>query len=280
VAATALIAAALAAGLLLVLGNAHYNELVRAATGDGQFKPVFARLLGLPPGIGSHRMEALVRVVLPAAASAIWCGLLLANLWLGLKVVQVAGRLPRPAPQFLTMRYPAVFLLAGLLSVAAGFLPDMAGRAALCFAGGIAAAYLLLGFVIVRVLTEGLTWQAFLFVLLAVAAVFFGRATLAAMIGAGIADAVSSAKVRGHRPPPRRAALQPLEYRLYQRSLTWKSFCWNASAASARWATWSKSRTATRAIFCCPRARRCAPRRKAGCASSASVSIWKPTTSN
>jgi hypothetical protein len=201
VAATALIAGALAAGLMLVLGDQHYYGLVRAAVSDAHFKALFARFLGLPPGIASHRIEMPAYVILPAAMSALWCGLLLTNLWLGLKVVQVAGRLARPAPQFMAMHFPAVFLLAGLLCTGAGFLPGMGGRAALCFAGGFAAAYLLLGFVIVCVLTARLTWQAFLFVLLAAAFTFFGRATLAVMIGAGIADTVFNFRKIPRTPP-------------------------------------------------------------------------------
>ncbi len=201
VAATAVIAGMLAAGLMVALGDDHYRGLVRAAVSDGQFKALFARFLGLPAGIASVRIEAPANVILPAAVSALWCGLLLINLWLGLKVVQVAGRLPRPAPQFLAMRFPAAFLLAYVLSVAAGFLPGMGGRVALCFAGGFAAAYLLLGLVVFRVLTDRLTWQAFLFVLLAVAALFFGRATLAAVIGAGVADAVFNFRKLPRTPP-------------------------------------------------------------------------------
>jgi hypothetical protein len=200
--AAALAAACFSACLFLLLGSERYGAMISAAAANENINALFLRLPGVPLGLTAPETKALLYVSLPAAFSAAWCGVLLLNLWAGLRTVHMSARLPRPAPLFLHMRFPLTILLACAVSTAAGLLlPDLAGRVALCFAGAFAAAYLILGLAVLCVLTEGMTWQVPVFIGVAAIGVMFRLPAVAVLIAFGAADSVFNFRRIPRKPP-------------------------------------------------------------------------------
>ena len=208
-------------------------------------------------------LTELALTLLPAATAVSWMAALLFNLWLAARITLASGRLQRPWPDLAAITFPPGTPLLLAASTAASFAPGMLGLAAAGFAGSFYLAYVLLGLAVVH---------------------YTARTQLAPV---RLVGTLRRARPYQHRPvapdrdprahraddlvaPTHRSAA--IRRALHLNSPEWqpkakrrsqcKSSCCNASASSARWATSSPSRTATRATTCCRRRRPCAPTRR------------------
>ena len=131
-----------------------------------------------------------------------------------------------------------------LLAVAtgAGFLAGLPGLIAAGFAGPLFFAYVLLGLAVVHFVTRGRPWRPF--ALWALYASLFVMNTVASLAIAllGLAEAIWP--MRKISPPPQRSAADLIagsahtySTRIEKEISKCRSFCFSASAASARWAT-------------------------------------------
>lgn len=97
--------------------------------------------------------------VLPAASAMSWMASLLFNLWIAGRVTLASGQLGRPWPELAAITYPRSTPLAFGLMLLGTMLAGYAGLAAAAFAGGLFAAYLLLGLAIIHYTTRGQVWR-------------------------------------------------------------------------------------------------------------------------
>ena len=147
-------------------------------------------------------------------------------------------------------------------------LAALSAAIAFCFSGGLLAmlaqivtaalmmAYALTGFAVLHTLTLALKSRALWLGCTYAVVVVFGWLALLAMAALGLADAVFGLRQRylqGEAAAPPRVLNSYLQLNLHRHHLKgeriWKSFCWNASPSSARWAKSSASRTDLPAIF-------------------------------
>jgi hypothetical protein len=139
--------------------------------------------------------------VLPAASAMSWMGSQLFNLWLAGRVTLASGQLARPWPDLAAITYPAGTPLAFGVVLFATSLSGYAGLAASAFAGGLFAAYLLLGLAILHYTTRGRSWRPFalwaLYGALFVVNIWIG--IVIAMLG--IAETVLHLRARSGAPP-------------------------------------------------------------------------------
>ncbi|WP_186417551.1 DUF2232 domain-containing protein [Bosea sp. CS1GBMeth4] len=161
-------------------------------------------MVHLPAGVDAGELAARLAALVPVAAGASFVPMIVANLWLAGKAVQVSGRLPRPWPFIPATRLPAkavAGLLGGvLLSFAGGFV----GLAGAALSGALIAAFGLAGLAAVHDLSRGKPWRpptlfaVYLALVIMLITVFPFLALL------GIADALID--LRRPRPPASPAA--------------------------------------------------------------------------
>jgi hypothetical protein len=139
--------------------------------------------------------------VLPAASAMSWMASFLFNLWLAGHVTRASGQLRRPWPDLAAVTYPTGTPLAFGAMLLATQLTGYAGLAASAFAGGLFAAYLMLGLAILHYTTRGQPWRPFalwaLYGALFVVNIWFG--IVIAMLG--LAESVLQLRARSGAPP-------------------------------------------------------------------------------
>lgn len=192
--------------VLMVLGG----DLDALKKTLGEFiKTAVATSLPTPEGQGSVQLgeaeiaslSEIALSVLPAASTMSWMASLLFNLWLAGRVTLASGQLARPWPDLAAMSYPQGTPLAfGVLLLATG-LAGYPGLVASSFAGGLFAAYLLLGLAVLHYATRGQPWRPFalwaLYGALFVANIWIG--IVITMLG--VAETVLHLRARAGAPP-------------------------------------------------------------------------------
>ncbi len=140
-------------------------------------------------------MALFVVRVLPAMQPAVWVMIIVANLYLALRLTAASGKLRRPRddwPRALRMPRPALAVFA--IACAACFLPGGIGYAATAFAGALGACFIMAGFAMLHARTRGAAWRpvalwfAYFAVMLFVFVLFF-------FLLAGLFDTSRSAPV-------------------------------------------------------------------------------------
>ncbi len=202
---------------------------------------------------------------LPGALAVYWLIVFTLNLYLAGRIVLASGRLGRDWPDLPALTYPVGFPL--LLALAAArrttrpapsASPAPASRAALLLA------YLLAGLALAHFIARGRAPWVLWFVYAGL--ILFGPYAAIVITLGGLDRRRLQAEAA-----PRRAPAIELEPASQENGAPLcRSYFWSASAASARWAMSSPSRTATRATSCCRRRRRCAPPRR----------TWRASRSN
>ncbi|MGH6861724.1 MAG: DUF2232 domain-containing protein, partial [Phyllobacterium sp.] len=132
---------------------------------------------------------------LPAAQPAVWVMLIVANLYIALRLTAASGRLRRPKddwPRALRMPRPGLFVFA--IACAACFLPGGVGYAATAVAGALGAGFMLAGFAMMHARTRGAPWRPAALWLAYLAVVIF-TFTLFLFLLAGLFDTSRSAPV-------------------------------------------------------------------------------------
>lgn len=196
----------IAVAVLIVLGGdleelrQTLGEFIKAAVAtslpdaaDGQLQLSEAEVAAL---------SEIALSVLPAASAMSWMGSQLFNLWLAGRITLASGQLGRPWPDLAAITYPAGTPLAFGVMLFATSLSGYPGLAASAFAGGLFAAYLLLGLAILHYTTRGRPWRPFalwaLYGALLVVNIWVG--IVIAMLG--IAETVLHLRARSGAPPP------------------------------------------------------------------------------
>ncbi len=138
-------------------GQANFEaSLDRAAT---QIAPFIVQALGpyeLPSGVSLVDLSRLViRAMPPVAATTIFC-LLLLNLWLAGRIVQISGRLNRPWPDVAhDLRVPRLLGIAFAVASALCLLGGVAGLIASIAAAVLAILFALQGLCVIHDLSRG-----------------------------------------------------------------------------------------------------------------------------
>lgn len=205
--AMALLAAALACVGVLALGGT-------SATAYGEaFASLFERTvlkeLGPdgPVAIDPARkgeVIALLSALMPAVTAFAWTLINVLNLWVASTILEKSGRALRPKPQFADMDIPGqwglLLSISILLAMASGLIPILAGAVV----GGLFAAYLVLGFVVLHAITRGNSLRPLILTASYTAVLLLGWVGVFVIL-LGLADAPFKLreKTRLTRNPPR-----------------------------------------------------------------------------
>jgi Predicted membrane protein (DUF2232) len=127
--------------------------------------------------------------------------ILVLNLWLSAKVVQVSGRLPRPWPFIPAISLPKLALLLTGAAVLAGFVPGFPGVAGLALGGALLSAFALQGFAVIHDLTRGRPARTILLTGIYAIAFLVSQLVLPLLAVLGAVDAATSLRRRLHNGP-------------------------------------------------------------------------------
>jgi hypothetical protein len=109
--------------------------------------------------VAQSMAEFVVRV-LPALQPAVWMMVIVANLYLALRLTGASGKLRRPHDDWpRALRMPRAALIIFAVACAACFLPGGAGYAATAIAGALGAGFTMAGFAILHARTRGASWR-------------------------------------------------------------------------------------------------------------------------
>jgi hypothetical protein len=132
---------------------------------EGAFKPLFiqmfTRQVGPAESGGLSRDEVeeiaglFARRFVPAFFAAFWVGAMMFNVWAASKVAATSGLLGRPEPDFEAMEFPKFLLPSAGAALLMCFAPGLPGVVADAFLGAFAFAFLILGLIVIRAITEG-----------------------------------------------------------------------------------------------------------------------------
>jgi hypothetical protein len=153
---------------------------------------------------GELNQDSLYLLVKLAPGLVAWLTamVLLINIWLAFRIAKVSGQLRRPWPDLSAIRFPRtapVWLAAALAGI---FLPGMLGIFAVAFAAALTAAFVVLGFAVLHVLTRGLGARPLVLAGAYTAVIIFAwpLAIIPALLG--LADAAFDLRGRATRGPP------------------------------------------------------------------------------
>ena len=140
-------------------------------------------------------MASFIVRVLPAMQPTVWLMVIIANLYIALRLTAASGRLRRPKDDWpRALRMPRSALAIFAIACAASFLPGGPGYAASAFAGALGACFMMAGFALLHARTRGAPWRpvALWFAYLAVMLFVF---VLFLFLLAGLFDTSRSAPV-------------------------------------------------------------------------------------
>lgn len=156
----------------------------------------------LPSGIDAADLAARLAALVPAAAGASFVPMIVANLWLAAKAVQLSGRLPRPWPFIPATRLPAKAVAALVVGFVLSLMGGFVGLAGAAITGALIAAFGLAGLAAIHDLSRGKPWRmptlfaVYLALLIMLITVFPFLALL------GITDALMDLRRRRSSTPP------------------------------------------------------------------------------
>jgi hypothetical protein len=181
-----------------------FERVLRSQLGTPAGKP-----LELPGTKDTQAVLTLLAILMPPAAATFSTITLLANLWLGGRIVRISGRLNRPWPDLGAMRFPAPtpLLLAG--SIAATFVPGIIGLLAVFFAATLLLAYAILGFAVIHGATRGVSARTMILIAVWLSVFVLGWPILLVTM-LGLADTFIDLRSRVRRGgPPDLSSHQP-----------------------------------------------------------------------
>jgi Predicted membrane protein (DUF2232) len=195
--AIALMAAILASALVIMAGPD--AQSFRAST-DQLLDRVLA-IQNVTPSTAEQKqrlesMRSLFADLLPAAAAIGWTLSTFANFRLAATIAARLKLTARPLPRFGTLAFPRSAALGLLIASASSLLPDSFGLIGGAFAGGLAAAFALLGLAVLHGLLEGHPFRPMLLVALYVAVLVLGFALALPLIVTGLLDMVFRMRAR------------------------------------------------------------------------------------
>ena len=143
-------------GVMIGFGDDLAGELAKSL---GQQLAASNPELASNADVAQNMAEFVVRV-LPALQPAIWMMVIVANLYLALRLTAASGKLRRPKddwPRALRMPRPALIIFAA--ACAACFLPGGVGYGATAIAGALGAGFMMAGFAMLHARTRGAPWR-------------------------------------------------------------------------------------------------------------------------
>jgi hypothetical protein len=141
-------------------------------------------------------MRALFANLLPAAAAIGWTLSTFANFRLAETVAARLHITARPLARFGTLAFPRSAAVGLLVASLSALLPDSFGLIGGAFAGGLAAAFALLGLAVLHGLLEGHSLRPLLLVALYVAVLVLGFALALPLIVTGLLDMLFAMRAR------------------------------------------------------------------------------------
>jgi hypothetical protein len=140
-----------AAGILMIGDAARYHEAIK-----GLFNPY--NMLALKAMMGASKdhaqlervIEIFARFILPASLGFTWLLIMLTNIWLAAKSANISAQLWRPWPNLADLEYPPLTLVAFLVSIGLGMIPNQIGIVAMAFVGAFSLVYLTMGLTVVH----------------------------------------------------------------------------------------------------------------------------------
>lgn len=193
-------AAFIAIGMLIGYGDEFAAALIKSL---GQQLVATNPQLAPNAEVAQGLAEFVVRA-LPAIQPAVWVILIVANLYIALRLTAASGKLRRPKDDWpRALRMPRTGLFVFAIACAACFLPGGIGYAATAIAGALGAGFLLAGFAIMHARTRGAPWRPVALWLAYLAVIIF-TFTLFFFLVAGLFDTSRSAPVSkaGNNTPP------------------------------------------------------------------------------
>ncbi|RCS23179.1 DUF2232 domain-containing protein [Phyllobacterium salinisoli] len=178
-------------GIIIGFGEALAREVANAIMASvSQANPEFAASNEMRDNLANFMVAAL-----PAIQPATCLLVLIANLYLALRLTALSGRLRRPRDDWpATLRMPRAALLVLTVSLALAFIGGGIGHAAAAVAGALSAGFLLAGFAMMHFRTRGAPWRPFALWIAYLAVVLFAFVLFVFLI-AGLFDTSRNAPV-------------------------------------------------------------------------------------
>lgn len=143
------------------------------------------------------KVARFLLAVLPISSSALMVLTLAGNLYAGLRLTALSGRLARPRDDWpAALRMPPAAVVVFVPALALAFAPGGTGHAAAAVAGALGAGFLLSGFAAFHFRTRGSPWRLFALWLAYIATAFFGFVALFFVI-AGLLEALPFGRTKG-----------------------------------------------------------------------------------
>lgn len=148
------------------------------------------------------KLAAFLTRLLPAAQPALSLIVFSGNLYLGMGIVRISGRLSRPHDDWPTsLRMPKLALVAFAVGLVISFIPGSISHIGTVIAGAMAGGFLLAGLAQLHFRTRGKAWRSVMLWLAYVALGLFAFMVFFFVI-AGMLDTSKSAPVSGNPNPP------------------------------------------------------------------------------
>lgn len=184
VGAAALIASALAAMMVLLLGPD--AESYRASIDE--MLPHILKALDPDDSVftpeTTENLKTLLAKALPAAFAILWLTIALFNLWLAGYIVEASGRALRPWPDLLALEVPNIYVAVFAGALVASFMPGVIGLMATGLAAAMLFAYVLQGLAVIHVYSRGVPFRPLLLAVVYLGILFLGwLAILVAILG-------------------------------------------------------------------------------------------------
>jgi hypothetical protein len=187
VGAAALMAGALAALLVIILG--YDQESYRQSITDFLKSPALEQFdpdgtVLTPETIDN--LSGVLAKALPGLFAVTWLTVVLFNLWLAGIIVESSGRALRPWPDLQALELPNVLVAVFAIAILVSFVPGFIGLLATGLAGAMLFAYVLQGLAVIHVYSRGVPFRPLLLVVVYLAILLLGWvAILVAILGLG-----------------------------------------------------------------------------------------------
>jgi hypothetical protein len=149
-------------------------------------------------------LEPFVRfnvVAMPFTTGSLLVIFFVLNLWLGARIAEASGRLPRPRERLWTAVLPNVAVAVFAVALALAFVPGAVGYAAGAVAGTFGGALALIGLAVIHAVTLQNTVRVLILVTVYVVLAFFGGLPIILLTFLGIAEAFLHFRARRLRGP-------------------------------------------------------------------------------
>lgn len=157
---------------------------------------------GSPPE--AAELEPFVRfnvVAMPFTTGSLLVIFFVLNLWLGARIAEASGRLPRPRERLWTAVLPNAAIAVFVAALVLAFVPGPVGYAAGAVAGAFGGALALIGLAVIHAVTLHNTVRVLILVTIYVVLGFFGGLPIILLTFLGIAEAFLHFRARRLRGP-------------------------------------------------------------------------------